>query len=786
MAFGFIPPRFPPAGCGRLVEESFGAFLLCAFALKSTACSRIKALLFCVSLGGALGLRASETAPARPSSAPRVDFSRSIQPILVDRCYSCHGPDKQKGGLRLDRQADAMKGGDSGKVIQPGRSDQSLLIRYVAGLDPETVMPPKGDRLTTNQVGLLRGWIEAGADWPEATLTSQPAGTASHWAFQAPLHPSVPSVQNRRSVRNSIDSFVLARLEREQITPSAEADGATLVRRLHLDLIGLPPTPERVRAFQNDQRLDAWERLVDELLNSPHFGERWGRHWLDLARYADTDGYQIDHARPYAYAYRNWVIEACNRDLPFDQFTVQQIAGDLLPEANFDTKAATGFHRNTLTNNEDGVDREEFRCRAKVDRVSSTGAVWLGLTVGCAECHSHKYDPISQREFYQLYSFFNQAEEQDISAPKSLRQPPSYQPTMAPTFIELTNCPKTFVHIRGDFLRRGEEVQPGVLSALHPFRPRGSKPDRLDLARWLVDPANPLTARVAVNHFWKHLFGRGLVATVEDFGLRGDAPSHPELLDWLATEFLECGWSRKEMIKLIVSSATYRQSSGARVDLKDRDPSNLLLARQSRFRLESEIVRDLSLAAGGLLNGTIGGPSFHPRTREDFKALGAAGAFTWADSSGPELYRRGLYVFAQRTVPYPVSTTFDAANASESCPRRERSNTPLQALTLLNNEVFVECGQALGQRLSRLDAASPRERMRYGFEVCLGRQPTAEELNRLQRLYDETAGLACQSPENSAKVVGNYHRSEASLAEAATWVAVGQVLMNLDEFTIRE
>ena len=746
----------------------------------------IKAFLFCVSLGAALALRASAAAPPRSSATPEVDFARAIQPILVDRCYSCHGPDKQKGALRLDRKADAMKGGDSGRVIQPGRSDRSLLIQYVAGLDPETIMPPKGDRLTTNQVGLLRAWIDAGADWPEASVASEPAGKSAHWAFQAPIRPIVPPVKNRRFVRNPIDAFVLARLEREQITPSAEADRAASVRRLHLDLIGLPPTPERLHAFLGDRRPDAYERLVDELLSSPHFGERWGRHWLDLARYADTDGYQIDRARPYAYAYRNWVIDACNRDLPFDQFTLQQIAGDLLPEATFENKAATGFHRNTLTNNEDGVDREEFRCRAKVDRVGATGSVWLGLTLGCAECHSHKYDPISQREFYQLYSFFNHAEEQDISAPKPSSQPPSYQPTMAPAFIELTNAPKTFVHIRGDFLRRGEEVQPGVLSALHPFKPRSPSPDRLDLARWLVDPANPLTARVTVNHLWKHLFGRGLVGTVEDFGVRGDAPSHPELLDWLATEFTRRRWSRKEMIRLIVSSATYRQSSRARPDLKDRDPSNLLLARQSRFRLESEIIRDLCLATGGLLNATIGGPSFHPRTSDEFKALGGAGAFTWADSTGPELYRRGLYIFAQRTVPYPVSMTFDAANSNESCARRERSNTPLQALTLLNNPVFVECGQGLGQRISREKAASPRDRIRYGFELCLGRQPTDEELRRLQRFYDQTAVLACQNPGNAAKIVGAYHRSQSSLAEAATWVAVGQVLLNLDEFTIRE
>ena len=480
------------------------------------------------------------------------------------------------------------------------------------------------------------------------------------------------------------------------------------------------------------------------------------------------------------------VIDAFNHDLPFDEFKVEQIAGDLLPNATFENRAATGFHRNTLVNNEDGVDQEEFRCKAKVDRVSVTGTVWLGLTLGCAECHSHKYDPISQREFYQLYAFFNQASEQDISAPPSPRFPPVYQQTLAPTFSEKTNVVKTFVHIRGDFLRKGDEVQPGVLAALHPFHPRGARPDRLDLARWMVDPANPLIARVAVNHLWKHLFGRGLVSTVEDFGLRGEAPSHPELLDWLAAEFRARGWSRKDMIRLLVTSSTYRQSSQIQPELRERDPANVLLARQSRFRLESEIVRDICLEAGGLLNGSIGGPSFHPQTSEEFKAQGGAGAFTWSDSSGSDLYRRSLYSFAQRTVPYPVPMIFDAANPNETCPRRERSNTPLQALTLLNNPVFVECAQALGRRLFLARAESPRQRIADGFELCLGRSPSGEELDRLQQLYEHTFALACQNPEQCAKQTAIFPVDSAHLAEAATCVAVGQVLMNLDEFTLRE
>ena len=588
-----------------------------------------------------------------------------------------------------------------------------------------------------------------------------------------PSRALLPAVKNRRWPRNPIDSFILTRLERERVTPSVEADRVTLLRRLSLDLLGLPPTPEQVQEFQRDARPDAWERLVDSLLASPHFGERWGRHWLDLARYADSEGYQIDRARPGAYVYRDWVINSFNRDQRFDEFTIEQLAGDLLPNATLEQKIATGFHRNTMMNYEEGVDAEEFRCKAKVDRVSTTGGVWLGLTLGCAQCHSHKYDPVAQREFYRLYAFFNDAEEADISAPQ-----PNDPGVKAQAFAQLPKPPKTCLHIRGDFLRPGEEVQPGVLCVLNPFHPRGVRADRLDLARWIVDPENPLTARVAVNQIWQHLFGRGLVNTPEDFGARGEAPSHPELLDWLATEFVRVGWSRKQMIRLIVTSAAYRQASHLREELVERDPFNTWLARQNRFRLESEIVRDIHLAAGGLLNPQIGGPSFRPQTPSEFKVLGGAGAFQWEDSTGPEKYRRGLYIFAQRTVPYPTSMTFDQANPCESCPRRDRSNTPLQALTLQNHGLFVECAHGLAGRMSSQKSLSRRQGMELGFELCLGRKPAKEELNRLEKLYeDEWQWLSRHSPALSAN---------GSSAETAALVAVAQVLLNLDEFVTRE
>ena len=680
---------------------------------------------------------------------------------------------------------------------------------------------------------LIARWIFVLGLIAAAALPSRGATTASaqndrsHWSFIAPKLPALPAVRNKRWPRNPIDLFILARLEREGITPSPEADRRTLIRRLNLDLTGLPPTPEEARAFADDSSPEAYEHLVDSLLASPHFGERWARHWLDLARYADTSGYQIDRPRPFAWLYRDWVINAINDDLPFDQFTIEQLAGDLLPDATLAQKTAVGLHRMTLMNHEDGTDAEEFRCKAKVDRASTTGTLWLGLTIGCAECHNHKFDPVSQREFYQLYAFFNNADETDVPSPQAgdpvrferekqvwdteqarlkaqlaqfnktkdpkasevkrtlarhRRNQPREAEARALSFTESTNAPRAYIHVRGDFLRRGEEVRPGTPAVLHPFQPRNASADRLDLARWLVAPENPLTPRVAANHIWQHLFSRGLVNTPDDFGLRGEPPSHPELLDWLAVTFshgtasahspFAMGWSRKQLIRLIVTSATYRQASHHRPELQTRDPQNILLARQNRFRLESEIIRDLYLAVGGLLNDDLGGPSFRPHMSDDVKKLGGAGAFTWTDTEGPEKYRRGLYIFSQRTVPYPTAMTLDQADSSQPCTRRERNNTPLQALTLLNHGLFVECAQALGQRLDttggKTSAQTPVERIQRAFELALARPPTRQETARLQTLYRDAL------------------RTGGSTNDQPARLALSQVILNLDEFITRE
>jgi mono/diheme cytochrome c family protein len=998
-----------------------------------------------------------------PAATGAVDFVRDIQPIFAKNCQQCHGVEKQKGGVRLDLKQGALEGGDSGAIIVPGKAAESKLLHLVAKLDGETQMPPVGEGrkpLTSVEIGKLRAWIEAGATWPDTGVAA--AKKSDHWAYNAPKQPEVPTMRSSQSaIRNSIDAFVLARLAKEKIKPSPEADRYTLIRRLSFDLLGLPPKPEEVQQFIADTSPDAYEKLVGRLLASTHFGERWGRHWLDLARYADSDGYEKDRARPFAYVYRDWVIQAINDDIPFDKFSILQLAGDLLPGADLDEQTATGFHRQTLTNTEGGTDQEEFRCKATVDRVSTTASVWLGVTMGCAECHTHKYDPFTQREFYQLFAFFNDASEKNVPAPQPeelakynlakqkwdeeharlqkqlddyasgpagakfeqwqkseamettpwtvlrpeklwaeegttlkagkdgvvvadgespdkesytleaktelktitgfrleplidpatktskvgrakdgnfvltkfsaglilpdgkevpiLLQNPqadfsqprfdvsgalkgenttgwavarqtdrshtavfeTQQPVTVPAGarIEITldhqyqqqytlarfrlsatsgaqplhlgtvpdevalalskpagkrtapemtllrkhfltredaegkklqaaidehgkKAPKepdtfaavlaeepggrvTKVHIRGNFLDRGAEVQPLTPAVLHPLKARGAKPDRLDLAQWLFDPANPLTARVTVNQVWKNLFGRGLVASVDDFGMKGEPPTHPELLDWLATEFPRLGWSRKALIKLIVTSATYRQSSNIRRDLETRDPNNLLLARQNRLRLEAESVRDAYLAASGLLSRKLGGPSIRPPLPADIAALGYNNSVKWTESPGEDKYRRGLYIFFQRTVPYPMLMTFDAPDSNATCSRRERSNTPLQALTLLNDPVFFECAQALGQRMAEAPGEDLVEKIRHGFERCFARPPTTEELAQLRKLYDAQWKLVSANVDNAVKIADT-KRDDAKAVEKATLVALGRVMLNLDEFVTRD
>jgi hypothetical protein len=826
---------------------------------------------------------------------PKVDFTRDIAPLLAKRCELCHGAQQQMSGLRLDQKEAALKGGNSGKDIIPGNSAGSRLIRLVSGMESK-VMPPVGAPLTAAEIGLLRAWIDQGAVWP-AQQTGVKGST--HWAFQKITRPKPPVVHDTAWPRNAIDNFILANLESKSIKPSPEASKATLLRRVSLDITGLPPTPEEVESFLHDDRPDAYERVVERLLQSPHYGEKWARYWLDLARYADSDGYEKDRSRPWAWRYREWLIDALNRDMPFDRFTVEQLAGDLLPERNVDTLVATGFNRNTLTNREGGTDPEQFRDEQVLDRAATLGTVWLGLTVGCAQCHNHKFDPISQKEFYQLTAFFNTQEEVNVPAPlpgevgpylaarkeydekrkaaleeyripqveadwedklryaslhptehddwsfaygefthnidsakKVLFKDPAARTELqqnamidyfisscgnlypkqyctdlklgelrtklnainaklppysyAPVLVENDTPPKTYIHVKGDWRDRGEEVQPGTLAILPPL-PAGQKPSRLVLARWLVSQENPLTARVAVNRIWQEVFGRGIVNTSEDFGTQGDLPSNPALLDWLASEFRgDANWSMKQMVKLMVTSATYRQSANARPELQASDPDNTMLARMSRPRLPAELIRDEALYAAGLLDLRIGGKSVKPPQPKGVAELSYAGSVKWEESTGADRYRRGLYVHFQRTTPYPQLMNFDAPSSNLACTRRERTNTPLQALNLLNDPVFFEAAQGLAFRvMHEAPAGSFRDKLNYAFEVTLGRQPSAHEAERLGTYFDDTLHKLGSTPETVTALFPN--RLEGTpQTDAAAWVELSRVLLNLDEFITKD
>jgi hypothetical protein len=974
------------------------------------------------------------------AAEPKIDFTRDVRPLLSEKCFKCHGPDPltRKGRLRLDTREAALKPGRSGEpAVVPGDPDASEAVRRIFSADPSDQMPPPAAKnpLTDRQRETLKQWVLQGAEYQ------------AHWSFVPPKQAPLPAVKDASWPRNPIDHFVLARLEREGLKPSPEADRYTLARRAYLDLIGLPPTPDEADAFVNDPSPDAYEKLIDRLLASPHYGERWARRWLDLARYADTNGYEKDRVRS-VWPYRDWVIDALNADLPFDQFTVEQIAGDMLPGATAAQRVATGFHRNTMTNEEGGIDVEEFRFQAVVDRVATTGTVWLGLTVACAQCHTHKYDPISHTEYYRLFALLNNADEPELSVPdeavarrraeaeakvKALRDGlaarkdldgkraaweqeaakkagrwvplrtmkvaskkhatmtvldddsvlvsgdwpnndtyvvelpvplkgvtalrlealpheslPEGGPGRAPLFQDgdfllsefqasaggqplrfaqashsyakqgtsaaqaldgkfdtgwsvhgrvgeahravfvlekpldggpltltleqqgihqmtvgrfrvwatadakpaaaldmpceveaalttpeaertggqrallrshfLDTAPEfadvhkqvaalrkgmprhptslvmherlpqhartTHRHQRGEFLKREEAVEPGVPEVLHPLPP-GAPADRLALARWLVAERNPLVGRVTVNRHWQALFGRGLVKTAEDFGLRGEPPTHPELLDWLAVEFMasperqrgEGGWSVKRLHRLIVTSATYRQSSAVTPDLLRRDPDNRLLARGPRFRIEAEAVRDVTLRASGLLAAKRGGPSVFPPQPEGANER-SYGGFDWKVSAGPDRYRRGLYTFLKRTSPYAAFGLFDGPSGEACVPRRDRSNTPLQALTMLNDTVVLEAARALA---SSAGGATPEERVGDMFRRCVTRPPQPEELKEIVAFYEAQRRHLAERPAEAAKLAGG-----GGGAERAAWTAVARALLNLDETITKE
>jgi hypothetical protein len=686
-----------------------------------------------------------------------IDFARDIRPILQRHCTSCHGGVRREACLSLLAPGGSGESGQA--LLVAGKPEASELYRRITAVDAAERMPSEQPPLAEGEIALVRRWIEAGAQWQR------------HWSFAPIARPQIPEVQGTAWCNRPIDRFVLARLEAVGISPSPEAERHTLIRRLSLDLVGLPPDVADADAFAADRRPDAYERLVDRLLANPHFGERWGRHWLDLARYADSDGYEVDKPRPDAYRWRDWVIAAVNGDLPLDQFTIEQFAGDLLDDATPDQRLATAYHRQTLTNNEGGVDAEEYRFKAVQDRVSNTAVVWLGLTLGCAQCHDHPYDPVTQREFYSLTAIFNNADETEIELPGA-------KPLRVRVLAERDEPRTTRLLTRGEFLQPGDEVQPAVPGTLHALSPRreDGRPDRLDLARWLVDPANPLTPRVTVNQIWQRLFGQGLVRTPEDFGARGQPPTHPELLDWLATELLAGGASRKTMIRRIAASATYRQASHHRPALDRLDPDNRLLAWQNRMRVEAEIVRDLQLAAGGLLDERIGGPSVFPPLGEEFVRITYRSQLPWKTSTGGDLYRRGMYTFFKRSVPYPDLMIFDCPDASGATAKRTTTNTPLQALAALNSPTSQDAARGLARHML---ANSPGKSIELALRTCLIRPPTAWELSRLEQLHRDHEAWYSSHPDDARVLAGDLP------ASTAPWIATANIILNLDEFLTR-
>jgi hypothetical protein len=767
-------------------------------------------------------------------AADKPTYNRDIRPILAENCFPCHGPDSaaRKAGLRLDRREAAIKAG----AIVPGKPDESELVNRIFSKERGEMMPPAASHktLTAEQKERLKQWVAAGAEY-------QP-----HWSFIAATRPQPPVTKDPAWAKNPIDNFILAKLEATGLRPAPEADRPTLARRASLDLTGLPPSPAEVDAFVNDTSADAYQKYVDRLLQSPRWGEHRARAWLDAARYADTHGIHFDNYRE-CWAYRDWVINAFNRNQPFDQFTLEQLAGDLLPNPTLDQQVATGFHRCNITTNEGGVIAEEYAVLYARDRTETTARVWMGLTANCAVCHDHKFDPLSQKEFYSMSAFFNNttqpvmdgnvkdtpptlfvgtaedrqrlpALEKEIADVKrqieeqKKQQKPESKPdakpspelaaklvglekelvalrargTMAHVMQERKEAPVAYFLFRGEYDKRRDQVKPDTPAFLPPMNEKGPK-DRLGLAQWLLRPEHPLTARATVNRFWQEVFGTGIVRTTEDFGTTGELPSHPELLDWLAVEFRESGWDVKKLFRLMLTSAAYRQAALSTQEKLEKDPQNRLISRGPRFRMEAEMVRDYALAAAGLLVEKIGGPSVKPYQPEgvwEAVAMPESNTRFYKRDSGEPIYRRSLYTFWKRAAPPASMEVFNAPTRETCVVRRERTNTPLQALVTLNDPQFVEAARNLAQKALKEGGPNTEVRMDFVARRALCRplrpeegKPLADVLAELLRYYQGHAEDA-----KSLIAVGESKADPALDAPTlAAWTMAVNTIMNFDE-----
>jgi mono/diheme cytochrome c family protein len=802
---------------------------------------------------------------AEPAKDPPVDFSRDIKPILSNNCYACHGPDegKRKGKLRLDLREEAIK-----SAIKPGDPAGSPLVERIVTKDPHEIMPPPSTKkppLNGQQIDLVRKWIAQGAKFD------------MHWAYVKPISPARPQAPNAAWVKNPIDQFVATEHARHRFTPATEADRITLIRRLYFDLIGLPPTLDELNAAMNDTSADWYDKLVDRLLANKHFGERMAIFWLDLVRFADTCGYHSDNHRDI-YLYRDYVIAAFNANKPFDRFTLEQLAGDLLAPSSDETRIASGYNRVLMTTEEGGAQAKEYVAKYAADRVRNVSVVWLATTMGCSECHNHKFDPFTMRDFYSLASFFADIKEtavgrqaqdklpspeqarklaeldrkiaesqQQLKAVEtnvdravfagavaslqnnlnslaliSLKKLPPAKPNAPPNFLaslpmvagkrkQATDLqqeklafektiPTTLVSMsvnpramrilpRGNWLDdSGDIVQPAVPASLPLLDVQGRRANRLDLANWLVSRDNPLTARVFVNRLWKLTFGQGIVRSLEDFGTQGSMPTHRELLDWLATEFIESGWNVKHMMKLMVTSATYRQSSVGNNESRDRDPMNHWLARQNRFRIDAEMVRDNALAVSGLLSPKIGGASVKPYQPAGYWQFLNFPTRDWIADKGDDQYRRGLYTYWQRTFLHPSLLAFDAPTREECTAERPRSSTPLQALVLLNDPTYVEAARAFAERIMKEGGNDTAERLTWAYRAALSRSPRPEEVKILLTLYARHLDSYTADAAAAQKLVATGQKpvpQGMNVAELAAWTSVARVVLNLHETITR-
>ena len=730
-----------------------------------------------------------------------VNYNREVLPILADKCFACHGTDlaKRKAGLRLDDQASAYADRDGVRAIVPGKPKVSELVTRIFSSDLDEVMPPRDEiALTDDEKSILRQWISEGANYKK------------HWSFQTPLKPKLPGSDGWG--HTEIDRFVFKRISEAGLLPQQSASRETLIRRLTLDLTGLPPTPGEVDRFLQDTGPGAYERVVDRLLESPRFGERMAVWWLDGARYGDSHGYDNDLENSQ-WPWRNWVIEAFNNNMPFDRFTVEQLAGDLLPNATDSQVLATGFNRNHRINTEGGALDEEWRTEYVIDRVQTMGSVWMGLTLSCARCHDHKYDPISQREFYQLFALFNNLDEKgfinnlrgsaepriryrnseyerrkkqiEASVEKAERRKAEIERLESEfpfVMVMRDDKPrKAFVLQRGQYDAPGAEVEPGLLSAFSAV-PKDIPMNRLALARWLTDGRHPLTARVLVNRLWEQLFGTGIVKSSENLGVQTDWPSHPQLLDWLAADFVETGWNIKRLFRQLVMSATYRQGAATNEKRLRLDPENRLLSRGPRTRLAAEMVRDQALFLSGLMVEKHGGPSmwvYQPAGL--WREVEKRGTFK--QDHGEKLYRRSLYSRIRRTVAHPSMLLFDAPSREVCMVKRAHTNTPLQALALMNEVTYVEASRKFAERMME-NGTTTEERIAWAFRAATARQPKRGELALLTDGYERRLSRFRDQPKEAEQLLG---QGESPLngsfgqAEVAALTTVANVILNLDE-----